>query len=191
MRALSDLALMLRDSETALGTLRLLASDFKQDKAWKHYAAVQVGARAGPARVAGAFGWNQWPRVRWASSDVCGLVSQLQLLLAALTAQPGSNSRGRPQSSESPSVCCPGPPCRAPLVPPFTGGPWCGHHPGRRQPGGCHRQLQGGLLSLPTGGCCSAERCSIREPGWGNRLVQWLPYGSAWARQKRASFFLH
>lgn len=43
MRALSDLALMLRDTETAIGTLRLLASDFKQDKAWKHYAAVQVG----------------------------------------------------------------------------------------------------------------------------------------------------
>lgn len=42
MRALSDLALMLRDADTALGTLRLLASDFKQDKAWKHYAAVQV-----------------------------------------------------------------------------------------------------------------------------------------------------
>lgn len=46
MRALGDLALALRDSETALSTLRLLASDFKQDKAWKHYAAVQV--RAGP-----------------------------------------------------------------------------------------------------------------------------------------------
>lgn len=41
MRVLSDLSLMLRDYDTALSTLRLLASDFKQDKAWKHYAAVQ------------------------------------------------------------------------------------------------------------------------------------------------------
>eukprot|EP00887_Chlorella_sp_A99_P001561 scaffold8.g1561.t1 len=48
MRQLADLALMLGDTETATGTLRLLASDFKGDKAYRHYAGVQeaLGAAA-------------------------------------------------------------------------------------------------------------------------------------------------
>ncbi len=56
MRALSDLAMLLRDYDTALSTLRLLASDFKQDKAWKHYAAVQVCAAGSLFALVG------WPR---------------------------------------------------------------------------------------------------------------------------------
>ena len=31
-----------QDYETSASTLRLLASDYKQDKAWKYYAGVQV-----------------------------------------------------------------------------------------------------------------------------------------------------
>lgn len=42
MRALADLAFMMQDYDTALSTLRLLASDLRSDKAWKQYAAVQV-----------------------------------------------------------------------------------------------------------------------------------------------------
>ncbi len=42
MRALADLAFMMQDTDTALSTLRLLASDLRADKAWKQYAAVQV-----------------------------------------------------------------------------------------------------------------------------------------------------
>jgi hypothetical protein len=41
MRQLADLALMLRDHETALSTLRLLATDVRADKAYRHYAAAQ------------------------------------------------------------------------------------------------------------------------------------------------------
>ena len=41
LRQLSDLALMVGDCETALTTLRLLASDYKSDKAYLHYAGVQ------------------------------------------------------------------------------------------------------------------------------------------------------
>ena len=41
MRQLSDLAMALGDYETAIGTLRLLASDYKTEKAYKHYAGVQ------------------------------------------------------------------------------------------------------------------------------------------------------
>lgn len=55
MRQLADLALMLGDCETATSTLRLLASDFKGDKAYKHYAAVQeaLGAAAALSGSAG------------------------------------------------------------------------------------------------------------------------------------------
>jgi trafficking protein particle complex subunit 8 len=42
MRGLADLAFMMQDYETSASTLRLLASDYKQDKAWKQYAGVQV-----------------------------------------------------------------------------------------------------------------------------------------------------
>jgi hypothetical protein len=42
MRALADLAFTMQDYDTALSTLRLLASDLRADKAWKQYAAVQV-----------------------------------------------------------------------------------------------------------------------------------------------------
>lgn len=41
MRQLSDLALMVGDCETAMATLRLLASDFKSDKAYLHFAGTQ------------------------------------------------------------------------------------------------------------------------------------------------------
>jgi hypothetical protein len=41
MRQLSDLAMTLGDYETAISTLRLLATDYKAEKAYKHYAAVQ------------------------------------------------------------------------------------------------------------------------------------------------------
>ncbi|BDA40386.1 probable trafficking protein particle complex subunit 8 [Coccomyxa sp. Obi] len=62
MRALADLAFMMQDYDTALSTLRLLASDLRADKAWKQYAAVQemIGvsmfmARGTMADVLGAF----------------------------------------------------------------------------------------------------------------------------------------
>jgi len=41
LRQLSDLALMVGDCDTALSVLRLLASDYKSDKAYFHYAGVQ------------------------------------------------------------------------------------------------------------------------------------------------------
>ena len=43
MRQLADLAFVMQDYETAQSTLKLLASDYKTDKAWKHLAGVQVG----------------------------------------------------------------------------------------------------------------------------------------------------
>lgn len=46
MRLLADLAFMMQDYETAISTLRLLSSDFKADKAWRPYAAAQVGAHS-------------------------------------------------------------------------------------------------------------------------------------------------
>lgn len=42
MRVLADYAFILRDYELAASNLRLLASDYKTDKAWKRYAGVQV-----------------------------------------------------------------------------------------------------------------------------------------------------
>ena len=42
MRQLADLAFVMQDYETAQSTLKLLASDYKTDKAWKHLAGVQV-----------------------------------------------------------------------------------------------------------------------------------------------------
>jgi hypothetical protein len=44
MRQLADLAFMMQDYDTATSTFRLLASDYKADKAWRHYSAVQVMA---------------------------------------------------------------------------------------------------------------------------------------------------
>ncbi|KAK9916791.1 hypothetical protein WJX75_007099 [Coccomyxa subellipsoidea] len=62
MRALADLAFTMQDYDTALSTLRLLASDLRADKAWKQYAAVQemIGislfmARGTMSDVLGAF----------------------------------------------------------------------------------------------------------------------------------------
>jgi trafficking protein particle complex subunit 8 len=46
LRQLADLALMVGDCETAVTTLRLLASDFKSEKAHLHYAAVQEAMAA-------------------------------------------------------------------------------------------------------------------------------------------------
>ncbi len=48
MRALADLAFTMQDYDTALSTLRLLASDLRADKAWKQYAAVQVTMPSAP-----------------------------------------------------------------------------------------------------------------------------------------------
>lgn len=42
IRVLGDYAFMLRDYELALSNYRLLSTDFKLDKAWRHYAGVQV-----------------------------------------------------------------------------------------------------------------------------------------------------
>ena len=42
MRQLADLAFVMQDYETAQSTLKLLAGDYKTDKAWKHLAGVQV-----------------------------------------------------------------------------------------------------------------------------------------------------
>ena len=42
MRQLADLAFVMQDYETALSVLKLLASDYKTDKAWKHLGGVQV-----------------------------------------------------------------------------------------------------------------------------------------------------
>ena len=47
MRQLADLAFVMQDYETAQSTLKLLASDYKTDKAWKHLAGVQVGLSFG------------------------------------------------------------------------------------------------------------------------------------------------
>jgi hypothetical protein len=44
LRSLADLAFLMQDYDTCLSTLRLLASDLKADKEWRHYAAVQVFA---------------------------------------------------------------------------------------------------------------------------------------------------
>ncbi|KAK1256626.1 hypothetical protein QJS04_geneDACA024792 [Acorus gramineus] len=41
IRVLGDYAFMLRDFELALSNYRLLSTDYKLDKAWKHYAGVQ------------------------------------------------------------------------------------------------------------------------------------------------------
>lgn len=41
IRVLGDYAFMLRDYELALSNFRLLSTDYKLDKAWKHYAGVQ------------------------------------------------------------------------------------------------------------------------------------------------------
>ncbi len=46
MRQLADLAFVMQDYETAQSTLKLLASDYKTDKAWKHLAGVQVTHRS-------------------------------------------------------------------------------------------------------------------------------------------------
>ena len=42
MRMLADVAFLIQDYELAGSTLRLLAADFKSDRAWKHYAGAQV-----------------------------------------------------------------------------------------------------------------------------------------------------
>ena len=42
MRMLADVAFLMQDYELAGTTLRLLAADFKSDRAWKHYAGAQV-----------------------------------------------------------------------------------------------------------------------------------------------------
>ena len=42
MRQLADLAFVMQDYETAQSTLKLLAGDYKTDKAFKHLAGVQV-----------------------------------------------------------------------------------------------------------------------------------------------------
>ena len=42
LRQLADLAFLMQDYETCLSTLRLLASDLKSDKDWRHYAAAQA-----------------------------------------------------------------------------------------------------------------------------------------------------
>lgn len=42
IRLLADYAFMLRDYELALSSYRLLAGDFKSDKAWKHYGGAQA-----------------------------------------------------------------------------------------------------------------------------------------------------
>ena len=42
MRQLADLAFVMQDYETAQSTLKLLAGDYKTDKAFKHLAAAQV-----------------------------------------------------------------------------------------------------------------------------------------------------
>lgn len=41
-RALADVAFVMQDYELAASTLRVLASDLKSEKAWKHYAGAQV-----------------------------------------------------------------------------------------------------------------------------------------------------
>ena len=46
MRALADVAFVMQDYELAASTLRLLSSDLKADKAWKHYAGAQVSQQA-------------------------------------------------------------------------------------------------------------------------------------------------
>lgn len=64
MRQLADLALMLGDYDTATSTLRLLASDFKGDKAYKHYAGVQVTGGAVKMREP-FFGRKELATVAW------------------------------------------------------------------------------------------------------------------------------
>lgn len=44
MRQLADLAFVMQDYETAQSTLKLLAGDYKTDKAYKHLAGVQVNS---------------------------------------------------------------------------------------------------------------------------------------------------
>ena len=44
MRQLADLAFVMQDYETAQSTLKLLAGDYKTDKAYKHLAGVQVSS---------------------------------------------------------------------------------------------------------------------------------------------------
>lgn len=44
MRQLADLAFVMQDYETAQSTLKLLAGDYKTDKAFKHLAGVQVSS---------------------------------------------------------------------------------------------------------------------------------------------------
>ncbi|KAG1348154.1 trafficking protein particle complex subunit 8 [Cocos nucifera] len=47
IRVLGDYAFMLRDYELALSNFRLLSTDYKLDKAWKHYAGVQKMGSSG------------------------------------------------------------------------------------------------------------------------------------------------
>ena len=43
IRQLADSAMMLQDVQVALDNYKLLAGDYRKDKAWKHFAAAQVG----------------------------------------------------------------------------------------------------------------------------------------------------
>jgi tetratricopeptide (TPR) repeat protein len=54
LRQLSDLCMMVGDHETALSTLRLLAADFKADRAFRHYAGVQEAMAVAAALAGGA-----------------------------------------------------------------------------------------------------------------------------------------
>ena len=42
IRQLADAAMMLQDVQLALDNYKLLAGDYRKDKAWKHFAAAQV-----------------------------------------------------------------------------------------------------------------------------------------------------
>lgn len=44
IRILGDYAFMLHDYELSLSSYRLISTDYKLDKAWKHYAGVQVAS---------------------------------------------------------------------------------------------------------------------------------------------------
>lgn len=56
LRVLADYAMMLQDFLLAHENYRLLASDFRRDKAWKHYAGAQVRQDMGPLTCKDA-GW--------------------------------------------------------------------------------------------------------------------------------------
>ncbi|DBA74127.1 hypothetical protein WJX77_012500 [Trebouxia sp. C0004] len=119
MRQLADLAFVMQDYETAQSTLKLLASDYKTDKAWKHLAGVQEMLALSSFMTGGAMGdvtalfreaFYRYNSVNPLQPKACvRLATRSMLLLAEYSKQHGLYAEAhaalmKAQSQESDSV---------------------------------------------------------------------------------------